>query len=723
MPNYTTNLNLEKPLANEQYNIDVFNANVDKIDQFAGQTPARALTADKLTTGAKINGVNFKGDTDIITGAGFYYDTVTYGAGDLVFIYNQDDALELHKSLSAGNIGHNPLTTTGYWQKQELGGGGGRNIGEIITSTLPLVDAGLHLLDGTRLPGDGIYSDFVKYIADLYDSTSGNNGIRVNPVMTSMSAPYGQVSGTGTLYNETSNFYIMFKDSSGNNAWTSTSGSVTYTYDSTQYPKAGTYRVYFDYGSWGQSDRTLNNVIITITFDDDTTQSINVGNLTGTITAINSNYTSAEFTTTKNIKSFTLSHSGSSVNITTMNIGNLQLQRMVANYFCTEAQWQATVTLSVTDSCGKFVYDPTLNTVRLPKINGIMQGTTAISVLGDLVEAGLPNITGNLGDIEAGDSAGSTSGAFYFNSQAMQNKFSQTTANRYGFGFDASRSSSIYGNSSTVQPETTKVFVYIVVANSTKTEIEVDIDNIATDLNNKVNKSGDTMTGNLTMYGIGYDPATETMNDSIFLKSSTIDRNVIPTGEYNQFSPYLEMRDKNGATLAQIYYRHATDGSRRLTFHCKSNADTSAYAYIGFDENGNQYCSFPNTTCVEGQWVYKFTSIASDVSINGSSNLTYSLSSYLPNDGHKYEILITATGITDTTLNHNHVVYIQTDIIPFNCCLWRARTVISGTQSYSGGNAILPVGTGRTLKLIRNTNYYGTVSLMVYGYRRIGTNA
>lgn len=65
MPNYTTNLNLEKPLQSEQYNIDVFNANADKIDQFAGQVPARALTADKLTTGAKINGVNFKGDTDI----------------------------------------------------------------------------------------------------------------------------------------------------------------------------------------------------------------------------------------------------------------------------------------------------------------------------------------------------------------------------------------------------------------------------------------------------------------------------------------------------------------------------------------------------------------------------------------------------------------------------------------------------------------------------------
>ena len=32
MPNYTNNLNLEKPLQSENYNIDIFNSNADKID-------------------------------------------------------------------------------------------------------------------------------------------------------------------------------------------------------------------------------------------------------------------------------------------------------------------------------------------------------------------------------------------------------------------------------------------------------------------------------------------------------------------------------------------------------------------------------------------------------------------------------------------------------------------------------------------------------------------
>lgn len=46
-----------------------------------------------------------------------------------------------------------------------------RNIGEIVTSTIPLVDAGLHPLDGSILDGNGIYKDFVNYMANVYDQT------------------------------------------------------------------------------------------------------------------------------------------------------------------------------------------------------------------------------------------------------------------------------------------------------------------------------------------------------------------------------------------------------------------------------------------------------------------------------------------------------------------------------------------------------------------------
>lgn len=50
MPNFTTNLNLEKPLGTEYYNIEVHNENSDKIDTFAGTVVKTNDIVDNLTT-------------------------------------------------------------------------------------------------------------------------------------------------------------------------------------------------------------------------------------------------------------------------------------------------------------------------------------------------------------------------------------------------------------------------------------------------------------------------------------------------------------------------------------------------------------------------------------------------------------------------------------------------------------------------------------------------
>ena len=79
------------------------------------------------------------------------------------------------------------------------------------------------------------------------------------------------------------------------------------------------------------------------------------------------------------------------------------------NLFISEADWQTAVTTY--GVCGKFVYDSTNQTIRLPKITGIIEGTTDVTALGDLVQAGLPNITGSTGIyISGGDGP---AGAFY----------------------------------------------------------------------------------------------------------------------------------------------------------------------------------------------------------------------------------------------------------------------------------------------------------------------
>lgn len=164
-------------------------------------------------------------------------------------------------------------------------------------------------------------------------------------------------------------------------------------------------------------------------------------------------------------------------------IADLYADNPTANYFETEANWQTSV--STYGVCGKFVYDSVNNTVRLPKVTGFIEGTIDVNALGDLVEqfVRLPNITGNIGTWA---SYSGPTGAFY-------NVYSGTGYDGGGLGtnqvmMDASRISSVYsgdGTNTKIQPQAIKGFLYIVVANSTKTEIEVDIDEIATDLNGK----------------------------------------------------------------------------------------------------------------------------------------------------------------------------------------------------------------------------------------------
>ncbi|MCR4944748.1 MAG: hypothetical protein K5986_09960 [Clostridium sp.] len=79
---------------------------------------------------------------------------------------------------------------------------------------------------------------------------------------------------------------------------------------------------------------------------------------------------------------------------------------------------------------------------------------------GVYIEAGLPNITGRL-DTDGMSSTGGN-GAFY--TYFLPNEGTLGESSYYsidGFGFDASRCSSIYGKSDTVQPEALAVNFYI----------------------------------------------------------------------------------------------------------------------------------------------------------------------------------------------------------------------------------------------------------------------
>ena len=119
--------------------------------------------------------------------------------------------------------------------------------------------------------------------------------------------------------------------------------------------------------------------------------------------------------------------------------------------FTTESNWQSSVTTY--GACGKFVLDTTNQTIRLPQINGFVEGTLDEDAVGELVEAGLPNITGTFFNSQESETSlpKDPTGAF-----ARDASTGNGVDGKSGWfetiSFNASRSSSIYGNSSTVQP-------------------------------------------------------------------------------------------------------------------------------------------------------------------------------------------------------------------------------------------------------------------------------
>lgn len=139
------------------------------------------------------------------------------------------------------------------------------------------------------------------------------------------------------------------------------------------------------------------------------------------------------------------------------------------NLFTDEATWQATV--SKYGTCGKYVWNAENKTLRLPRLKGIVEATIDQNSIGNITEAGLPNITGQI--VDSNDLASYPhlfKGAFKFegttNAGREANDKDGATVSRTTF--DASRSSKVYGKSNTVQPQTVKQYIYIVVSVDTE---------------------------------------------------------------------------------------------------------------------------------------------------------------------------------------------------------------------------------------------------------------
>lgn len=345
-------------------------------------------------------------------------------------------------------------------------GGSSRNIGEIVASTVPLTDAGLHLLDGALISGSGSYSAFVDYMADLYTDQPVIDVPFIQPILSAN----GTLGGNSFAVSASSaqSGYEAWKgfDNDSSTYWSVASGqSSGYYIIYNPAPINVTSVLWENYHASGYQIDALtvygsnDNSIWT---EINSTLSENV-NYVQIITLANNDY--------YKYYKFDIPSGAGYANLVQMAITATYQQTAI--FFCSEADWQQ----SVTDYgvCSKFVYDSVNNTVRLPKYSDKIytsdfKSTTPVIWTNDA--PGSTSVPSGL----AGESA-----YFYRGSQNFlaSNKTSSATfggSTGYGAGLETS-----LANITTALDG----YYYIVIATSTKTDIQVNIDEIATDLNGK----------------------------------------------------------------------------------------------------------------------------------------------------------------------------------------------------------------------------------------------
>ena len=136
--------------------------------------------------------------------------------------------------------------------------------------------------------------------------------------------------------------------------------------------------------------------------------------------------------------------------------------------------------------------------------------------------------------------------------------------------------------------------------------------------------------------------------------------------------------------------------------------------------------TYATKSMVDGQWTKSYKELANNLNITPAQSFTYDLSSYLPNDGYNYAILLTCSAQTGTTSGNLFEIRVASELVDQHTCfICSAKT--SGTQVAMGsGNCFIPVGTNRTIEIYNGVpSTAGTskiIFLRISGYRRIGTN-
>ncbi len=247
-----------------------------------------------------------------------------------------------------------------------------------------------------------------------------------------------------------------------------------------------------------------------------------------------------------------------------------------------------------------YILDKTNQQFYLPRNNWFMQLTTDDTKLNQFNEAGLPNITGEVGEnIHTG--ANRSNGAFYgtSNSTFGTNSGGGIRSNIY---MDASRSSAVYGKSSTVQPASANKLLYYKVGevSTSPNQILIDAEEFLAD---SVQELEDTAQESLDAVETAKNEGISAIsNVSNALKQNQItdcileapqniklefENNILTLRSgsvvvvpYGTSAPTMEIGDTlNGGEIVDISW-----DNEKLFYHIKYNSDISA-ATLGTDSS------------------------------------------------------------------------------------------------------------------------------------------